>query len=75
MKWMALLIFGGIGLGALIGGAMWGLKRYPLLQNGLRAQGKVVAQDETTSTEFSILKVLQLHRSAALRSSGLAPQL
>jgi hypothetical protein len=49
MKWLLLLIFGGIGLAALIGGVMWGQKRQSLVRNGVRAQGKVVAQEEGRS--------------------------
>ena len=51
MKWIVLLLFGGLGLGALISGAMWGAKRLPLFQSGLRAHGKVVAQEERVSLE------------------------
>jgi len=51
MKWMALLLFGGMGLGALIGGLLWGKKRFLLSRNGLPGRGKVIEnyKSETTS--------------------------
>ncbi|HTY09346.1 MAG TPA: DUF3592 domain-containing protein [Candidatus Edwardsbacteria bacterium] len=51
MKWMALVIFGGMGLTALIGGLMWGARRVALFRNGVATQGKVVANDESSSTD------------------------
>jgi len=51
MKWMALVIFGGMGLTALIGGLMWGAKRWALFRNGVPAEGKVVETCESSSTD------------------------
>lgn len=51
MKWMVLVIFGGMGLAALIGGLMWGAKRVTLFRNGLPAQGKVVEISESVSSD------------------------
>jgi hypothetical protein len=42
MKWAVLLIFGTIGLAALIGGTKWGLESYPISRNYVSAQGTVV---------------------------------
>jgi hypothetical protein len=67
MKWIALLIFGGIGAAVLITGLLWGLKRYPLFRDGQRTTGKVVAlevpgpeadPDEPRSTDMSALPVV-----------------
>lgn len=49
MKWVLLILFGGLGVAALAGGVMWGLKRQSLVQQGVRARGRVVAQEETAS--------------------------
>lgn len=51
MKWVALLAFGGVGLGALVGGLLWGHKRYQLHKNGVPVKGTVVELTETHSTE------------------------
>jgi hypothetical protein len=51
MKWMALLIFGGLGLAAIIGGLIWGVRRYALLHSGVRTQGKVVENYKGISIE------------------------
>ena len=45
MKWLALIVFGGIGAGVLAGGLLWGLKRFPLFRDGRRTVGKVVSQE------------------------------
>lgn len=52
MKWMVLVLFGGMGLAALIGGVMWGAKRISLFRSGLPAVGKVVETYESTSTDI-----------------------
>jgi hypothetical protein len=51
MKWMVLVLFGGLGLTALIGGLMWGSKRMALFRNGLPATGKVVETYRSSSTD------------------------
>ncbi|MBU0482747.1 MAG: DUF3592 domain-containing protein [Proteobacteria bacterium] len=51
MKWILLMLFGSLGLSALITGAVWGFKRLPLFQTGYRTEGTVVAQEESVSTE------------------------
>jgi len=50
MKWIVLLICSAIGLPALIGGAAWLLKRYPLYANGIHTQGVVVESYESYSS-------------------------
>jgi hypothetical protein len=42
MKWVFPLVYGGVGLGLLAGGLIWGWSRYALCSGGLRAQGMVV---------------------------------
>jgi hypothetical protein len=49
MKWMSLLVFGGLGLFALIAGIAWGLKRSELIWNGLQAEGVVVDNYKSVS--------------------------
>jgi hypothetical protein len=44
MKWAVLLIFGTIGLAALIGGVIWGLESYPVFHTNESTQGTVVDQ-------------------------------
>lgn len=51
MKWMVLIIFGGMGLAALISGVVWGAKRISLYRNGLPATGKVVENYQSSSTD------------------------
>ncbi|MDO9026245.1 MAG: DUF3592 domain-containing protein [bacterium] len=51
MKWMVLVIFGGMGLAALIGGLTWGAKRISLYRNGLSATGIVVETYQSISTD------------------------
>jgi hypothetical protein len=56
MKWVVMVLLGGLGLAVLVYGLMWGAKRYSLLKAGLHTQGKVVEilkslpVDETKST-------------------------
>jgi len=49
MKWMVLLILGGLGLAALIGGLIWSAKRYDISTSGLHAQGRVVENYKSVS--------------------------
>jgi len=42
MKWVVLVLFGGMGLGTLVAGLVWGAKRAALFRNGLPTHGKVV---------------------------------
>ncbi len=44
MKWAVLLLFGTVGLAALIGGTMWGLESYPIFHANDSIQGTVVDQ-------------------------------
>jgi hypothetical protein len=46
MKWVILMIFGGMGLASLICGLAWGAKRVALFRTGLSARGRVVAMDQ-----------------------------
>lgn len=50
MKWMALILFGGLGLAALIGGLVWGGKRYLLSRGGVHIGGTVVENYESLTT-------------------------
>jgi hypothetical protein len=50
MKWMVLLLFGGLGLGILVGGLIWVAKRYEISTNGVHAQGTVVENYKSIST-------------------------
>lgn len=53
MRWAVLLLFGTIGLAALISGTRWGLESYPLYRDSVPTQGTVVDQyrkkDDKTS--------------------------
>lgn len=51
MKWVCLLAFGGVGLGALAAGLIWGSKRYQLHKNGVPVKGTVVELTSSSSTE------------------------
>ena len=51
MRWIALSTFGVIGLGVLVAGLAWTLKRYSLARGAARAQGKVVDNRRTLSTD------------------------
>lgn len=51
MKWVCLLAFGGVGLGALTAGLVWGSKRYQLHKNGVPVKGTVVELSESSSTD------------------------
>lgn len=50
MKWLLLLLFGGVGLALLIYGATLLLDRYALIDSGQRAEGTVVEQYHSRST-------------------------
>lgn len=50
MKWILLILFGTVGLGALGGGLAWAKKRYEIMQHGLLAAGTVVGQHEVRET-------------------------
>lgn len=49
MKWVVLVIFGGMGLTSLVAGLVWGAKRTVLFRKGLPAQGKVVEYSQSYS--------------------------
>jgi hypothetical protein len=51
MKWVCLLAFGGVGLGALAAGLIWGSKRFQLHKNGVPVKGVVVELARSSSTE------------------------
>ena len=55
MKWLALLIFGGIGAGVLVGGILWGFRRISLFSEGRRTTGEVVSQEVHTEEDEEIL--------------------
>lgn len=50
MKWLALALFGTVGLSCFVGGLMWGMKRYKLMKEGVRTTGSVVDLEESRST-------------------------
>ena len=50
MKWVVLLLFGGIGLSAAAAGLVWGARRYALWKGGVKAVGTVVENAESVST-------------------------
>ncbi len=64
MKWILLVVFGGLGLAALLGGLIWGWNRVPLFQSGVRTTGVVVAQEETISARTSVGRHLNNSREA-----------
>ena len=64
MKWILLVLFGGLGLAALLGGLLWGWNRLPLFQSGARTTGVVVGQEETVSARASIGRHLNYSREA-----------
>jgi hypothetical protein len=49
MKWLVLLLFGGIGLALLVGGSAWTWERYALSARAERAEGQVVSIHESES--------------------------
>ncbi|HEY0720872.1 MAG TPA: DUF3592 domain-containing protein [Gammaproteobacteria bacterium] len=51
MKWMVLLIFGGIGVAAFLGGSVWAYKRYTLYSNGAHTEGVVVKNFESVTSD------------------------
>jgi hypothetical protein len=51
MAWMALLLFGGLGLGALVAAGLSGAHRHSFQRHGLRAQGHVVDNLSSVSVE------------------------
>jgi len=81
MKWAVLLIFGTIGLAALIGGTLWGLESYPIIQANVSTQGTVVDQyqnkNEVTSEviyypviEFSTTGAEKVRFRSSMGSAG-----
>lgn len=50
MRWLLLLLFGGIGLAAFVGGIVSAVKRFALLRVGVRTVGTVVELSEVRST-------------------------
>ena len=51
MKWVALAMFGGVGLIAFIAGCAWGYQRFMLYRDGVTAQGIVVENTGTRSKD------------------------
>lgn len=52
MKWIALLLFGSVGLAALLFGVGWGWQHYQFQHHGVRAEGRVVALVDTDSSTY-----------------------
>jgi hypothetical protein len=76
MKWVALLIFGGLGAGVFVGGLLWGLRRYPLFHDGRQTTGKIVAlevpgpeadPEKPNRTDTSVLPVVEFETSGGQR--------
>lgn len=53
MKWAVLLLFGTIGLAALVSGTRWGLESYPLYRDSVPTQGTVVDQYQKKNDKTS----------------------
>jgi len=81
MKWAVLLIFGSIGLAAVVGGTIWGFESYPFYHSRKSTQGTVVDQfmkkDEKTSevtyfpvVEFSITIAEKKRFQGSIGSTG-----
>jgi hypothetical protein len=51
VKWVALAMFGGVGLIAFIAGCAWGYQRFMLYRDGVTAQGIVVENTQTRSRD------------------------
>ncbi|MBX7228392.1 MAG: DUF3592 domain-containing protein [Burkholderiaceae bacterium] len=51
MKWMCLLLFGGLGLIIFVIGVGWGYKRLELYNNGVKTTGTVVEITHSTSSD------------------------
>lgn len=51
MRWISLLLFGGIGLVIFVIGIGWSYKRLELYNNGIRTVGTVVEINQSTSTD------------------------
>lgn len=51
MKWMVLILFGGLGIAALTGGLSWGVKRLQLMQSGVTTTATVVDLEKSVSKD------------------------
>jgi len=51
VKWIALMMFGSVGLIAFIAGCVWGYQRLMLYQDGVSVQGVVVENTQTRSRD------------------------
>ena len=51
MKWVALTLFGTVGLVAFVAGCVWGYQRYVLYRDGVTAEGTVVENTRTRSKD------------------------
>ncbi|RPI78654.1 MAG: DUF3592 domain-containing protein, partial [Desulfobacteraceae bacterium] len=78
MKWVIMILLGSLGLAVLVYGLMWGAKRFSLLKDGLRTQGKVVKiekslpVDETKSASASYYPIVEFQdrNGATIRFKG-----
>jgi len=62
VKWAILLIFGMIGLAALVAGTLWGLESYPVFRDNAQTQGTVVelaVEKGGTASDFVHLPVVE----------------
>jgi len=51
VKWVALAMFGGVGLIAFIAGCVWGYQRFMLYRDGVPVQGIVIQNTQTRSKD------------------------
>ena len=77
MRWAVLLLFGTIGLAALISGTRWGLESWPLYRESVSALGTVVDQfqkkdDKTSEVVFFPVVEFSTPTSEKVRFRGSA---
>lgn len=56
MKWIALLMFGTVGLIAFIGGGYWGYERFMLYQTGTTVVGTVVEEYRSSNSTYPVVE-------------------
>ena len=81
MRWAVLLIFGTIGLAALVAGTIWSLESYPIFRDNVSTRGDVVGEytekaGKTSEVvyfpvvEFSIAGGVKMRFRSAVGSTG-----
>lgn len=56
MKWLALLLFGSVGLTLFIWGIVWGVQRLRLMLGGVRTNGSVVELFEAPGASYPVVE-------------------